>query len=69
MLQGRDDLADCTLLRRMLLDHGRKEFMGLIGLTGSPKTGSRTEAAAHGQLQLATLLRVVSQHQLQMASR
>jgi hypothetical protein len=69
MLQGCDDFADCMVLRRMRLDHGCKEFMGLIGLTGSPKTGSRTQTAAQGQVQLATLLLVVSQHQLQMASR
>jgi hypothetical protein len=37
MLQGGDGLADCLFLRRMRLDHRVKEFMGLAGLTGSPK--------------------------------
>ena len=46
MLQGCDDLADCLLLRRVLLDHSFKEFTGLVRLTGSPKTGSRTQTAA-----------------------
>jgi hypothetical protein len=53
----------------MVLDHGFKEFMGLVRLTSSPKTGSRTQTAAQGQVQLVNLRMVVSQHQLQMGSR
>jgi hypothetical protein len=69
MLQGGDDLAHCLFLGRMRLDHRVKELMGLVGLTGSPKTGSRTQTTAQGQVQLLSLCIVVSQYQLQMGRR